>query len=322
MDISTPYYEDMSRISNSNIGWYLKYGPLYLYKKLHGQIPDIKSSTLEKGTMIHEYILQPEEFDKDYLLYEGLKPASDKQSAFCNALLNSTEIEPEKQLLSAYKSTYSIIGKSEEKMLTEATEMASRLSPYISALKDGRTLMSRYDYNKCVDVLHNIKEHKLAYELLKEAPKEGNGVYHEFHINWEYDGIPCKSLLDYVKFDKEKKRCTIIDLKTTSHLWEFEESIKTFDYFRQLMFYSMAAEWYIKNELKDDEYWTFDFYFIAIDNGISSEIRVFNLDMLDLEPRRAIVVETLRKIGYHLSTGNWEHSPLYYEGDGREYLDL
>lgn len=26
MDISIPYYEDMSRISNSNIGWFLKKG--------------------------------------------------------------------------------------------------------------------------------------------------------------------------------------------------------------------------------------------------------------------------------------------------------
>ena len=27
MDISIPYYEDNTRISNSNIGWFLKKGP-------------------------------------------------------------------------------------------------------------------------------------------------------------------------------------------------------------------------------------------------------------------------------------------------------
>ena len=36
MDISIPYYEDMSRISNSNIGQYLKRGPMYLRNMLDG----------------------------------------------------------------------------------------------------------------------------------------------------------------------------------------------------------------------------------------------------------------------------------------------
>ena len=66
MDLSIPYYEDNTRISNSAIGWFLKNGPLYLHKKLTGLIPDEKGPQLERGTMIHEFILQPEEFEKDY----------------------------------------------------------------------------------------------------------------------------------------------------------------------------------------------------------------------------------------------------------------
>ena len=37
MDISIPYYEDMSRISNSNVGWYMKRGPMYLRNMLDGK---------------------------------------------------------------------------------------------------------------------------------------------------------------------------------------------------------------------------------------------------------------------------------------------
>ena len=66
MDISIPYYEDNTRISNSNIGWFLKKGPRYLKDMLDGKIEGLKASFLDKGTMIHEYILQPEEFWNDY----------------------------------------------------------------------------------------------------------------------------------------------------------------------------------------------------------------------------------------------------------------
>ena len=51
MDISIPYYEDMSRISNSNIGWFLKKGPRYLKDMLDGKIEGLKASFLDKGTM-------------------------------------------------------------------------------------------------------------------------------------------------------------------------------------------------------------------------------------------------------------------------------
>ena len=37
MEITVPYYEDVERISNSNIGWFLKKGPAYLHSMLTGK---------------------------------------------------------------------------------------------------------------------------------------------------------------------------------------------------------------------------------------------------------------------------------------------
>ena len=59
MIIDKPYYEDNTRISNSSIGWFLKKGPLYFRNMLDGKEEGLKLPQLEKGTMIHEYILQP-----------------------------------------------------------------------------------------------------------------------------------------------------------------------------------------------------------------------------------------------------------------------
>ena len=46
MDIPIPYYEDFTRISNSNIGWFLNKGPAYLHKKLSGQLEDETSQSM------------------------------------------------------------------------------------------------------------------------------------------------------------------------------------------------------------------------------------------------------------------------------------
>lgn len=51
MDLSIPYYEDFTRISNSNIGWFLNKGPAFLHKMLSGKGEEEKSAALTKGTI-------------------------------------------------------------------------------------------------------------------------------------------------------------------------------------------------------------------------------------------------------------------------------
>lgn len=323
MDLSIPYYQDNSRISNSAIGWFMKNGPSYLRKKLDGLIPDEKGSQLEKGTMIHEYILQPEEFDKDYMVFIGTKPSSDNQRRFCEELIKTIEIEPKKAFLDAYKKSYSIIGKSEDKMLSEACKIASTLTDYIDALKDGRTIISQYDLQKCIDVKENILNHKAASKLLDNPDWE---EHHEFHINWEHNGVKCKSLLDCVKFDFENKRCQLIDLKTTVKLWHFEDSISTYDYMRQLCFYYGAIMWYLEKErdvmFSDLVEWSFEFFIIAIDSTSQSDVRVFKFNELQVLDKDELITNTILTIKWHQENNLWEHTREYYEGDGCETLDL
>ena len=159
MDISIPYYEDLSRISNSNIGWFLNKGPAFLHKMLTDPPPEEKNATLERGTMIHEYILQPEEFQKDYVVWDKSRPASSQQEEFCQALVNSIEIEPNKAVLDAYKKAYSTRGKSEDLMFSEGLKIASTLKDYIDFLKanDGRKMISPWDVQMLEKIKHKIR---------------------------------------------------------------------------------------------------------------------------------------------------------------------
>ena len=341
MDISIPYYEDRTRISNSNIGWFLNKGPAFLHKMLTDPPEEEKNSTLERGTMIHEYILQPEEFQKDYVVWSKSRPSSAQQEKFCQALAFSTEIEPNRAILSAYKEAYSTRGKSDDLMLSEGLKIASTLKDYIDFLKsnDGRKMIGPWDVKMLEKIKQNIQSHKLANKIilpLSTFGYEQDGTYtsgvinawHEFHINWTYyvkmaAGVECKSLLDGLTLDFKNKKAIIYDLKTTQKLWHFEDSIEQYDYCRQLCFYMQAVVWYLKYELKEDpNSWKFEYYIIGIDTTGSNEIRVFKIDYRMIDARKETIMNAMKAIMWHQDTGRWDHSREYYEGDGSESLNL
>jgi hypothetical protein len=293
--------------------------------------PEEKNPVLERGTMIHEYLLQPEEFQKDYVVWSKSRPFSAQQEKFCQALASSLEIEPNRAILSAYKDAYSTAGKSDDKMLSEGLKIASTLKDYIDFLKenDGRIMITPSEYKMLAKIQHNIIAHKLADNILYPRPTSDSFVtYHEFHINWTYyvkmaAGVNCKSLLDGLTLDFKNKKATIYDLKTTAKLWHFEESIDMYDYLRQLCFYYQAVVWYLKYELKEDpNSWTFKFYIIGIDTTGSYDIRVFKVDNFKVWSRKDTIFDAMKDIMWHQDNNKWEHSREYYEGDGSESLNL
>jgi len=343
MDLSIPYYEDKTRISNSNIGWFLNKGPAFLHKKLTEDIPDEKTPALERGTMIHEYILQPEEFQKHYVVWDKEKPSSAQQEKFCMELAESVEIEPDRAIISAYKSAYSTAGKSEDKMLSEGLKIASTLKDYIDFLKahDGRIMISHWDYHMLEKIKQNIQSHKLAYSIIEASrvlrDYKDDVVFenhHEFHINWEWKDltgkhgkekacVQCKSLLDGLTLDFKNKEAIIYDLKTTQKLWHFEDSMEQYDYLRQLAYYMWAVRWYLNTECNEDSTkWKFSFYIIGIDTTGSNEIRVFNFTEAQMVRPSVKIMNALRDIAWHQANNKWEHSREYYEGDGSELLNL
>ena len=322
MEITTSYYNDMSRISNSNIGWFIKYGPAYLHKMLTNPPEEDSTAAMKRGTMIHMYLLQPEEFAETYEQLDITEPKSVNQKKFCELVANSVELEPDLALLNAYKGAYSTVGQSDDLMLSKAKEIASTLKSYIAYLKDEnhKIKISRYDVAMLENIRDNVENHKLAKELLN--PKEGE-THHEFHINWDLCDVQCKSLLDSVNFNFEAKICTLVDLKTTVHIGCFEESMKEYDYLRQLCFYQEALKWYIVNELHQDwKDWMFDVYIIAIDTVNDNEIRVFRFYPSQIKSRLQTIENALKEIKWHQETNNWEHHKQYYDGDGSETLEL
>ena len=327
MKINIPYYEDNTRYSNSAIGWFLRKGPKYLRDMLDGKEEGLKLPQLERGTMIHEYILQPDEFWKDYVILDYEVPKVKQQKDFCTAYANSLELVEDTKLLEAYRSSYSNT-KSSEIALNEARELCNKYADYIKALqseKDNKKPISFADLDMLKKIKANLEEHIAANKLLFDVPTTYE-CHNEFHINWEYNqgdiNVPCKSLCDRIMFDHVNKKIILIDLKTTNDVYNFKHSVEEFDYYRQLAFYICAITWYMLEELNlnVDDY-DLECYIIAIQTNGNYEVRVF--DMLNEEEllnRKNIIANALKEISYHINSGNWEHTRKYYENNGIERL--
>lgn len=325
MIIDKPYYEDMSRISNSGIGWFLKKGPQYYHDMITGKEEGLKLPQLEKGTMIHEYLLQPEEFWKDYVILDYEIPKVKQQKDFCEAYASSLELIEDDKKLKAYRRSYNNT-KSDAIALNEATELVNKYETYIDYLRntiDNKKVISFADLNMLKKIKENINNHKKANELLSDMP--GCECNNEFHINWEIKIgnwlAPCKSLLDRVIFDHANKKIIYIDLKTTSDVYNFKHSVEEFDYYRQFAYYLMAITWYMKDCDIDISDYDTELYIIAIQTNGSYEVRVFDmLNEEELLDSKNIIINALSELSYHYQTNNWEHTRNYYEGNGTEKL--
>lgn len=330
MDISIPYYEDLTRISNSNIGWFLKKGPRYLKEMLDGK-EGLKASFLDKGTMIHEYILQPEEFWKDYIILDFAVPKVKQQKDLLEFYSTARLVDPfaseDNILLKSYEAAYNN-NKSKEKKIQEAKELVELYQNYIEYFrnKDSKKVISFADLNMLKAIKKNMEDHKKANELLFKYP-ETFEVHNEFHINWEYPNastlgdLPCKSLLDRVMIDHTNKKIILVDIKTTADVYNFKHSVEEFDYCRQLAYYWLAIHWYFKNELKlNIEEYEYETYIIAVQSHDGYEVRVFKFNPKTVEERLVAIDYAIKRIAWHKDNNLWDHMKEYYDEDGAEII--
>lgn len=330
MDISIPYYEDLNRISNSNIGWFLKKGPRYLKEMLDGK-EGLKASFLDKGTMIHEYILQPEEFWKDYIILDFAVPKVKQQKDLLEFYSTARLVDPfaseDDILLMSYEAAYNNT-KSKEKKIQEAKELVELYQNYIEYFrnKDSKKVISFADLNMLKAIKKNMEDHKKANELLFNYP-ETFEIHNEFHINWEYPNasslgdLPCKSLLDRVMIDHTNKKIILVDIKTTADVYNFKHSVEEFDYCRQLAYYWLAIHWYFKNELKlNIEEYEYETYIVAVQSHDGYEVRVFKFNSKAIEERLVTIDYAIKRIAWHKNNNLWDHMKEYYDEDGAELL--
>lgn len=323
-------YYGVKKVSNSSLSWFQK-SPKYFKAMLDGEITEPSKPHFEKGEMTHQYILEPNEFAKNYIFFAYNTPVSQQQKDFCKTFAYKKNGSEDERLLTSYRDSYST-KESDEKVLEKAKALAKDYKEYIKSIKISHmyvAILPPAMEDTLRTIKSNIVSHQKANELMfnQEHDTFGNTkdlfICNEFAIYWTSpNGVECKSLLDRLIIDFKNKKITLVDLKTTSHITEFKEKFVEYRYYRQMAFYWMALYWHFKATYPDEKWEDYqqETYIVAISTDSLSEIKVFNISEPSLNMGFDEIVPLLEQIKWHTDENKWDYTKAYYDGNLCEKL--
>jgi hypothetical protein len=324
-------YYKVKKVSNSSLSWFQQ-SPKYFKLMLDKEIEEETKSYYEKGEQTHQYILEPEEFDKNYIFLDYETPKSAQQKAFCETYARAKKGTKDEKLIKAYKDAYST-KEVDTKILEKANELAKTYESYIKYTKLStmyKCVLSNSMNQQLNESRKSLLEHEKGKELMYNENHSTFGntdslfIANEFEIYWTYPHteVECKSMIDRIIIDHENKKVTLVDLKTSSHIAEFKEKFFEYKYYRQMAFYWMAIYWHFKNVLTDknfDEYIK-ETFIVVIGTKDPIEVKVFevteptlNIGMLEIHP-------LIKQLEWHFKEDKWGYTKDYYEGKTTEKI--
>lgn len=329
--ISEKQYYSEKRVSSSSLKWF-ENSPKFFFKQLSEEIKQIKLSFLKLGKKIHMSILEPELFEKNYIYLEYETPKSENQRQFCEEyvkLKKDKKATIKDASIKTYSKAYNIAGKSPVKIEEEALKLQKSLKKYIEYLiksTEYKDVLNKSTADLINDLKNEIALHKKANELLlvNNELDPDYETHNEYIIFWEYgktDKVSCKSMIDRFIIDKKNKVIKLVDIKTTSDLGSFNESIAGYKYYRQMAFYWLALYYEYKDKLNLSEY-TNETYIVAVQTKNLPECKVFTIDNALLDEGFREIETLMSDISWHYKNNLWDHSREYYEGDGSEKINL
>lgn len=310
-------YYNIKRISNSSINWF-QVSPKFFKLMFDKEIEEEDKFKYEKGEIVHTYILEPEEFKQNYVFLDYETPKSTQQKEFCETFARAKKGTEDEKLIKAYKNAYTT-KESDDKILEKAVVLKNQLKSYINSIKLStvKTVLQPSMKEKLEEINSCILNHKIASDLVYNNMYWNADIHNEYPIYWTHSsGLDCKSLIDRLIIDHERKIIKIVDLKTTSSYKDFIDKVDEYSYYRQLAFYTMA----IKNSMQVEDY-TFECYIVAINMKEPTEVKVFKLkDDPTLLKGIQEINYWLPRIKWHFDNELWDYTQEYYEGTGIEEI--
>lgn len=233
------------------------------------------STSMDIGNLVDFYILEckgneeefQNRFDEQFALLEGSK-GSGQVFELADKLFDITiqSLNEKNEITSSFTTRFEAAfammqaaekykGKTLEKGLEDFKKNGEEY--YEKKLANvGKAIVDASLVEKAKAVANNI----LKDEFTSDVFEDGNETVEKlvkFPIEWTYlcvtgKEIPCKSEIDILHIDHEKKIIYIKDLKTTYDNESFEYSYIKNNYYLQAAFYYLAVEFWAKQEGLED----------------------------------------------------------------------
>ena len=252
----------------------LMFSPSLFYKDYILKDREVRTDKhLIQGKLVHLLLLQPEEFDNQFVLMPSKLPSDSLRKVLNQISLNDkiTELSlvDDAAILKALKEIGLYQSLKDEAKRVAKVRTTECEDYYAFSHHKNVDVIDQETLTKCTESVQLIKENKSVMSLLSDEPTDfemdGLEVYNEAPLSCELDKhkFGLKGIIDRYVVDHDKKEIKIIDVKTTGKtIADFPETVEFYNYWLQAAVYVTLVS---KNITKKEENYKINFTFIVID---------------------------------------------------------
>ena len=228
---------------------------------------------LIQGKLIHLLLLQPEEFDNNFVLLPAKLPSETLRKVLKNITLYTDAIElvlVEDKIISDSLKEVGLYQSLKDENKRVAKVRTPECEDYYRFLcTTNKDIIDEDTLEKCKASVELIKDNKSVMDLLEDNTTDFEmdsiEVFNEAPLKCSLDGYTfgLKGIIDRYVIDHDKKVITIIDIKTTGKtIVDFPETVEFYNYWLQAAVYMTLVA---KNLEKKTQDYKINFNFIVID---------------------------------------------------------
>lgn len=312
------FYAEKFYFSYSSINK-LMFSPRLFYSHyILNQKEDSTDTHLIAGRVLHCLLLQPENFDEEFIVLPGKIP-TDSNKVIIDHIFNTHYKPMNNFTLSLEDFPNELLGQMLVKNLyqslkTDAQRLEKLLTDnnkeYFEFLKERetKTVIDGTVKQKAEESLECIKANDKVITLLQfglETPP-GITVFNELPLKTELTGSPFgfKGIVDNIVIDENTKTLFVNDLKTTNKsIQDFPESLNYYRYdIQAVMYVGLVYEKFIAPRPDANE-WTIVFTFIVIDKY--NMVYPFQVSKETLAIWEEAFVDVVTEISYHYNNKDY-----------------
>jgi hypothetical protein len=276
----TQFYKNKFYFSYSSINKLL-FSPRSFYSHyVLNQREDSIDPHLVGGRVLHCLLLEPENFEKEFILMPDKFPTDSNRILIDNIFKNYLSIENNALLLEEFQkeiltdllnsNLYQTLKTDQQRLDKILTDQNKNYFEFLKTKKD-KALVDPIIYANCIETVAMLKSNLEVRALLyldKGISDDHITVFNELPLKHNVNNLPFgyKGILDNVVIDTESKTIFINDLKTTGKgLLDFPDTVKYYKYWIQAsMYYHLIYDKYVKDK-PDAKDWTIVITFIVVD---------------------------------------------------------
>ena len=291
----------------------LIFSPSLFYKDYILMDREIRTDKhLVQGKLIHLLILQPEEFDNNFVVMPSKLPSDTLRKVLYDITLytDSTELSlvEDKIILDSLKTVGLYQSLKDEAKRIAKVRTTECEDYYAFSHHKGVDVIDNDTLLRCTESVDLIKNNKSIMELLSDEPTDfemdGLEVYNEKYLTCpltEYE-FGLHGYIDRYVVNHETKEIKVIDVKTTGKtISDFSETVQFYNYWLQAAAYVTLVQ---KNVAKSAANYKISFNFIVIDKY--NQIYDFPVSIKTMNAWGEGLKQTLTMAKFHIEENNYE----------------